>query len=150
MEGYRAPTGTAPAGGAPSVSYTPLSAANPVTRTAAPASTVLRDGSIQPVTYLLRGYVGGILPPQGLEAFTKEVRATSTDVWNLYSHWIRFQTEDIFRFGREILDIVTDGTASAPHAATAPARRIKVTVANGNGDGHAEPAAEAPGDTSQA
>jgi hypothetical protein len=148
MEGYRAPAGAAPA---PSYSLpaapaprTPTNGANVITNTGVPS--VQRDGYIQPVTYLLRGFLHGALPPQGLEAFTKEARAATTNVWNLYSHWFRFETEEVFQLGRAALTAVTDSiTSGAPSPASAPARRIKVTVANGNGNGHAstESAADA-------
>lgn len=147
MEGYTPPAGSG---------YTPPPAAAPRPNAgAAPANMAApmqqTEGYIQPITYLLRGYARGVLPPQGLEAFTKETRATTTDVWNLYSHWIRFQTEEIFRFGRELLDAVADGAPASNTPATT-ARRIKVTVANGNGNGNhgaaapepAAPAAAAP------
>jgi hypothetical protein len=112
---------------------------------------ILTNGNIQPVTYLLRGFVGGALPPQGLEAFTKELRATSTDVWNLYSRWFNFQTADVFRFGRGVLESVTSYIAlPAAGGVSTSARRIKVTVANGNGHDHAEPAANTSGEANKA
>jgi hypothetical protein len=132
MEGYHAPSG-----GAPSSSYTPpaeyrapTSGVNTGT-VVSPADTA---GTLQPVTYALRGLVGGVLPPQGIEAFSKELRATGTDVWNLYSRLFRFQTQDVFRFGQVILRAASDAAGAASHTngAHATARRIKVTVASDN------------------
>jgi len=96
------------------------------------------EGYVQPVGHLLRSYARGALPPQGLEQFTREVRATGTDVYNLYNYWLRFQSEELFRLGRELLDIVADRDPAAPPASAssgAPTvRRIRVTTANGNGE----------------
>jgi hypothetical protein len=100
------------------------------------------SGGIQPVTYLLRAYARGILPPQGLEEFTKQLRKTSTDVWGLYSHWFFFQTEDVLRFSREVLTTITDALPTGS-SSVATSRRIKVTVANGDGNGHNGSAAAA-------
>ncbi len=51
----------------------------------------------RPITHLLRGYSRGALPPQGLEHFTRDLRATLTDLGNFYNYWINFQTEDFRR-----------------------------------------------------
>jgi hypothetical protein len=64
----------------------------PATTSAQPIQT---QGYVQPFTYLLRGYLRGALPPQGLEAFTRQLRQTTTDVVDLYGRTIRFQTEEI-------------------------------------------------------
>lgn len=53
------------------------------------------EGYIQPISFLLRAYARGALPPQGLEQFSKEARATGQQVWDMYSYWIRFQTDEI-------------------------------------------------------
>ena len=94
------------------------------------------EGYVQPVGYLLRSYARGALPPQGLEQFTRETRATFTDVWNLYSYWTRFQGAELGRLGRELLDVVADKPASAEGGMAAGGResirRIKVTTANGD------------------
>jgi hypothetical protein len=93
------------------------------------------EGYVQPVGYLFRAYARGALPPQGLEQFTRETRATATDVWNFYSYWTRFQTEELFRLGRELFDIVFDDPPPTADSSTSgTVRRIKVTTVNGNGD----------------
>lgn len=99
----------------------------------------LPEGYVQPIGYLLRSFARGALPPQGLEQFTRETRATSTDVWNFYSYWTRFQTEEFFRIGRELFDTLFEdrpGAEGAPSPGSQSIRRIKVTT--GNGNGHAE------------
>jgi hypothetical protein len=99
------------------------------------------EGYIQPIGYGLRSYARGVLPPQGLEQFTREFRATLTDVWNLYSYWTRFQTDELVRIGKEVANTVIDNLPSSPGepaSANSGARRIKVTVGNGNGNGHDE------------
>lgn len=133
-----APPPGAPAPGAPPApTYVPPAGA-PVSPGANLPGGV-PEGYVQPVGYLFRSYARGALPPQGLEQFTRETRATFTDVWNFYSYWTRFQTEELVRLGRELYDIVFDDTV--PPAGVDPStgsagtiRRIKVTTANGNGD----------------
>lgn len=83
----------------------------------------------------VRGYVRGVLPPQGVEAFTKEARHTVTGLWGLYSRIIGDQVGSIAGMGKELLDAVAD-TAQHPEGASTPLRRIKVMAANGNGDSH--------------
>jgi hypothetical protein len=146
MEGYRPAitTPTAP----PPISERPAAVSPASLRPGAPP--VQLEGYVQPVLYLLRSYARGALPPQGLEAFSKETRATTTDVWNLYSHWVRFQAEEAFRLGRELLDAVTKDAPASAAGASAPARRIKVTVANGNGDHLAAPPAATDASVAQA
>lgn len=85
------------------------------------------DETVQPIAYLLRTYARGALPPQGLEAFTRETRATTSDVWNFYNYWIRFQTDAFAQLGREFRDAVGGTTPASPSGS----RRIKVTTANG-------------------
>jgi len=75
-----------------------------------------------------------MLPPQGLEQFTREVRATLTDVWNFYSYWTRFQTDAIVKAGREIVDSLPGGESSTATSSTSSVRRIKVAGANGSGE----------------
>ena len=138
MESYRTPTS------APAPSYTPPStppyvASNGVSTGSnvgsAPAQV---DLSLQPLVSILRGFLIGVLPPQGVEAFTKEVYTTGTDVWNLYSRWFFFQTEGIFQLGRAIIVAVTDSIISItpPDATSAPVRRIKIPVVNNSGSDH--------------
>jgi hypothetical protein len=96
------------------------------------------EGYVQPVGYMFRAYSRGALPPQGLEQFTREFRATLTDVWNFYSYWTRFQTDEVFRLGREVMDTVVDNLPSGEGAAAPSSRTkrpIKVTTGNGNGNG---------------
>ncbi|HMQ32201.1 MAG TPA: hypothetical protein PKD53_15835, partial [Chloroflexaceae bacterium] len=98
---------------------------------------VATEGYVQPVGYMLRSYARGALPPQGLEQFTREFRATLTDVWNFYSYWTRFQTDELARIGREAMDVVVDNLPAGTETTTAgttSVRRIKVTVGNGNGE----------------
>ncbi|MBX0330793.1 hypothetical protein K2Z83_24350 [Oscillochloris sp. ZM17-4] len=147
MESYAPPSGGfAPPSGGMTPPPPPAPRPTPDTASAGP-SLMGPSGSsdgIQPVTYLLRASIHGMLPPQGIEAFSKEVRATSTDVWNLYTHWARFQTEDIFRFGGEILRTVSNMLPTSSHHSAGPARRITVTVANGNGNGNGNNASATP------
>ncbi|NTW00120.1 MAG: hypothetical protein HGA19_02305 [Oscillochloris sp.] len=135
MEGYH------PAEGAPAVTYTPSVSyvAPSLTASSGPganpiASAMASIDGAQPVTYLVRGYLRGALPPEGLEAFSKQFCATATDVWNLYSKFIIFETQDIVNVGRNVFDTIMSilPASSQPMAA---ARRIKVTVANGEGNG---------------
>lgn len=151
MESYRAPAGATPV-----ASYTPPPAPTPRppanNASAIPSSSaapVQSDGYvILPITDVLRGFLRGVLPPQGLEAFAKEVRTTTTAVWDLYSRWFQFQTDEPFRFIRAILDTVTAGATSASSGAVSSTRRIKVTIANG--DDHADPTAAVVGSRSKA
>jgi hypothetical protein len=109
------------------------------------SSTPQTEGYVQPVGYLLRSYARGALPPEGLEDFTKLSRKTIEDVWNFYSHWIRFQTDELGRIGKEAIDAVSDAVPGA--SSSQPAiRRIKVTTENGNGNGNGgkKPIAVAP------
>jgi hypothetical protein len=104
------------------------------------------EGYVQPVGYLLRAYARGALPPEGLEAFTRQSRKTIEDVWNFYSHWIRFQTDELGRIGKEAVDAV--GDAMPGSSSSQPSiRRIKVTTENGNGNGGKKPIAVVPAAT---
>jgi hypothetical protein len=90
---------------------------------------------VQPIGYLLRSYARGALPPQGLEAFTREVRTTTEKVFNFYGHWIRFQTEELLRIGGDLCNAVINalpGESAKPQNTTI--RRIKVVADNGNGN----------------
>ncbi len=90
---------------------------------------------VQPIGYLLRAYARGALPPQGLEAFTREVRTTTEKVFNFYGHWIRFQTEELLRIGGDLCNAVINalpGEPAKPQNNTI--RRIKVVADNGNGN----------------
>lgn len=99
------------------------------------APSIDTQGYVQPISYGLRSYARGALPPQGLEQFTREFRATLTDVWNFYNYWTRFQTDELVRIGREAMDTVVDNLPSSPESSsTTSVRRIKVTVGNGNGE----------------
>lgn len=123
----------APATGAPAYTLAPGATVTPGGNI--PMSPT--EGYVQPVGYLLRSYARGALPPQGLEQFTRETRATFTDVWNLYSYWTRFQGEELGRIGRELLNVVSDDKAASAEGGLAAGgreriRRIKVTTANGD------------------
>jgi len=98
---------------------------------------------IQPIGYLLRSYARGALPPQGLEAFTREVRTTTEKVFNFYGHWLRFQTEELFRIGGDLCNAVINalpGEPAKPQNQTI--RRIKVVADNGNGNSNATATAQ--------
>ncbi|NJM05788.1 hypothetical protein HC891_05715 [Candidatus Gracilibacteria bacterium] len=69
---------------------------------------------VQPVGYLLKGYARGALPPQGLEAFTRQFNDTVRDVYNFYDYWIRFQAEDLGR----IFVSLRDGAVSPASGAS--------------------------------
>ncbi|MCG8347645.1 MAG: hypothetical protein MI924_07680 [Chloroflexales bacterium] len=75
----------------------PRGSGNGETKTPSPTSSqpIQTQGYVQPFTYMLRGYLRGAMPPQGLEAFTRQLRQTTTDVFDLYGRTIRFQTEEI-------------------------------------------------------
>ncbi|NJN15901.1 MAG: hypothetical protein HC822_06235 [Oscillochloris sp.] len=89
------------------------------------------DTDVLPIGYLLRSYARGALPPQGLEEFTKQARATTGDVWDFYTRWIRFQADEVFRIGRDVVDAVADATTPAPSTTNGTLKRIKVTTVNG-------------------
>jgi hypothetical protein len=55
------------------------------------------EGYVQPISFLLRAYARGSLPPQGLEQFTKELRATGQQLWEFYDYWLRFQTDELVK-----------------------------------------------------
>ncbi|WP_245668816.1 hypothetical protein [Chloroflexus islandicus] len=100
---------------------------------------------VQPIGYLLRSYARGALPPQGLEAFTREARTTTEKVLNFYGHWIRFQTEEFVRIGSDLFNAAIDAlpgekTKQQPQTI----RRIKVVADNGNGNGHGHGSYQAP------
>ncbi|MCS6881836.1 MAG: hypothetical protein RMK84_07305 [Oscillochloridaceae bacterium] len=90
-------------------------------------------GVVQPIGYLIRSYIRGALPPQGLEQFTREVRTTFTDVWKFYSYWTRFQTEELFHMARELTDAVLGGRGRGIEGGNGgrdQPRRIRVTTTN--------------------
>lgn len=146
---YRGPGPSAPSTPsfkpAPTSSYTPPTPTwTPPSRSTTPGSSAAPgadtgsgkapEGYIQPVSYVVRSYARGALPPQGLEQFTREVRATLTDVWNFYSYWTRFQTDAVFKVGREIVESLPGGDGSTAASSTSSVRRIKVAGANGSGE----------------
>lgn len=98
--------------------------------TVSPAGPIA-EGYVQPIGYGLRSYVRGALPPQGLEQFTREFRATLTDVWNFYSYWTRFQTDELVRIGKEVFDTLVPPANNGEAASGSSVRRIKVAVGNG-------------------
>ncbi|NTU77801.1 MAG: hypothetical protein HGA45_00115 [Chloroflexales bacterium] len=102
-----------------------------------PISQAAANGFVQPVGYAVRSFARGALPPQGIEQFSRELRATATDVWNFYTYWIRFETEDLFQMGRETLDAVAGWLPPVGEEVTTGTqpRRIKVSQA-GNGEGN--------------
>ena len=64
------------------------------------------QGYTQPISHLVKGYVRGALPPQGLEQFAKEVRGTTQQLGDFYGYWIRFQTDEIGKLIRVFNDAV--------------------------------------------
>lgn len=117
----------------------PTSGAEPPSRLDANGNVVPVEGYVQPISYMLRGFVRGALPPQGLEQFTREVRATATDVYNFYGYWTRFQTDDFVRFGRGVITSIVESLPSpdaltAPHGGRVIRRAIKVNAPGGNGE----------------
>ena len=93
-----------------------------------PISEGAASGFVEPVGFAVRSFARGALPPQGIEQFSRELSATLTDVWNFYTYWVRFETEDILNAGREVLDALTNLLPNAGEgaAASSPMRRIKV------------------------
>lgn len=147
--GYTPPTSTYPPPGAtgayrafaasgpsePSVPPPPTPRPEPAAPTGAPLPPV--EGVVQPVGYLIRSYVRGALPPQGLEQFTREARATFTDVWKFYSYWTRFQTDELFQMARELTDAVfgeRGRSLEGGNGGRDQPRRIRVTTANDTED----------------
>lgn len=53
------------------------------------------EGYVKPITYGVRGYLRGALPPQGLEAFLRQLRTTVQDVTNMYQRAFELQTHEI-------------------------------------------------------
>ncbi len=98
------------------------------------------EGYVQPIGYLFRAYARGALPPEGLEAFTKQTRKTIEDVWEFYSYWLRFQTDELGRLGREAADAAGDALPGSTRSQQ-PIRRIKVTT---NGESNSGPLSVAP------
>lgn len=88
---------------------------------------------IMSIAQAMRGFVHGALPPQGVEAFTKELVGTLSSVGDMYSRWIGFQTGDFVKAGWGVVKAVA-GLIPSGSAPAAPTRRIKVMIANGNGD----------------
>ena len=93
-----------------------------------PMSEGATGGFVEPIGFAVRSFARGALPPQGIEQFSRELSATLTDVWNFYTYWVRFETEDILNAGREVLDALTNllPNAGEGSAASSPMRRIKV------------------------
>ncbi len=122
------------AGGPSEPSAPPPPAPRPETAVTPGAPLPPVEGVVQPIGYLIRSYVRGALPPQGLEQFTREARATFTDVWKFYSYWTRFQTDELFRMGRELTDALFGGrgrSLEGGNGGREQPRRIRVTTANG-------------------
>jgi hypothetical protein len=69
---------------------------------------------VQPVGYLLKGYARGALPPQGLEAFTRQFNDTVRDVYNFYEYWTRFQLEDLGRIFVSMRDGALGSSSPVP------------------------------------
>ncbi len=93
-------------------------------------SETVANGFVQPIGFAVRSFARGALPPQGLDQFNRELGATMTDVWNFYTYWIRFETDDLFQIGREAFDAVTGLLPSfGESVAITQPRRIKVTQA---------------------
>ncbi|WP_129631633.1 hypothetical protein [Candidatus Oscillochloris fontis] len=93
--------------------------------------TVSGQFDVLSITGALKGFVHGALPPQGVEEFSKELVSTSRSVFDMYSRWFLFQTEDVVKLGQSVIKTVTDLLPSGSTPGTQP-RRIKVMVANGD------------------
>lgn len=106
-------------------------------------------GIVQPIGYLIRAYIRGALPPQGLAPFIREARTTFTDVWKFYSYWTRFQTEELFNIGRELTGALfgrrraleSNGVRDMP-------RRIPVMISENNGENRKSERTAPPAPTS--
>lgn len=85
------------------------------------------EGDVRPITYLARGYLRGALPPQGLEAFTRQFRKTADDVLDFYGYWLRFQTEEVTNLIRGLL------TGEEPTTTTRRERKINIDTSKANG-----------------
>lgn len=110
-----------------------------------PISQAAANGFVQPIGFAVRSFARGAMPPQGIEQFSRELRATATDVWNFYTYWIRFETEDLFQMGREAVDAVTGllpPMGEEVAKGTQP-RRINVAQAS-NGEGNGGPKRTTP------
>jgi len=114
----------------PPPAQTPYSAAGDAS--AAP-SIAPAQGSVDiiSITQAMRGFIHGTLPPQGIEAFTKEALGTANSVWDMYTRWIGFQTGDVVKAGWGVIKAI-GGLIPTGSAPAAPARRIKVMIANGD------------------
>lgn len=93
------------------------------------------EGYVQPITYGVRAYVRGALPPQGLEEFTRQLRTTVNDVSDLYGKSIRFQVEDVVRFFEDMRKRITVQRSGAnrvtsvkPEVATEPPKATRVAA----------------------
>jgi hypothetical protein len=53
------------------------------------------EGYVKPITYGVRGYLRGALPPQGLEAFLRQFRTTVQDVTGMYQKVFELQTREL-------------------------------------------------------
>jgi hypothetical protein len=117
----------------------PAAAPQPVSSAAGDASPApsfaLPQGQLEviSITQALRGFAHGALPPQGVEAFSKELVSTISSVGDMYGRWIGFQTGDIVKAGWGVVKAVV-GLIPTGGAPATPTRRIKVMIANGNGD----------------
>lgn len=117
-------------------SYQPAADTSPSTPTRLSLAGDELSPDVQPIGYLLRAYARGALPPQGLEAFTREVRTTTEKVLNFYGYWFRFQTEELLRIGGDLCNALINALPGEPAQSQTPPtiRRIKVVADNGNGN----------------
>jgi hypothetical protein len=53
------------------------------------------EGYVKPITYGVRGYLRGALPPQGLEALLRQFRTTVQDVAGMYQKAFDLQTREL-------------------------------------------------------
>ncbi|WP_298818264.1 hypothetical protein [Chloroflexus sp.] len=115
-------------------SYQPASETAPSSPARSSLSGDELPADVQPIGYLLHSYARGALPPQGLEAFTREVRTTTEKVFNFYGHWLRFQTEELLRIAGDLGKAVVEALPGEnPKPSSPTIRRIKVVADNGNG-----------------
>ncbi|NTV63579.1 MAG: hypothetical protein HGA65_08595 [Oscillochloris sp.] len=123
MEAYAPPAGNG---------FLPASAGRTYSGDANPSAPIVQGQvDVISITAGARGFVRGALPPQGIEAFSKELIGTTNSVWDMYTRWFIFETGDIIKAGATVVKAVAGLFPSSSSPATT-SRRIKVTIANGD------------------
>lgn len=112
--------------------FVPASAGRTYSGDANPSAPMVQGQvDVISITDGVRGFVRGALPPQGIEAFSKELVGTTSSVWDMYSRWFIFETGDIIKAGATVVKAVAGLFPSSNSPATT-SRRIKVMIANGD------------------